>query len=111
MNKKRILPFTLAALIAGSAVGGAALAKESGHADPDMQAIAKAKVSLQQAIATAEQQTSGRAVSADLDEQNGVPRIEVEVAGPQGIKTVLVDAETGRVTATHAGDQGDADND
>lgn len=109
--KKRILPIALAALAATGAAGGVAFAKESGHQDNDAAALAGAKVTLQQAIATAEQQANGRAVSADLKQERGITRIEVEVAGPQGVRTVLVDAQTGQVTATHAGDQGDGDND
>ena len=68
-------------------------------------------VTLQRAIATAEQQANGRAVSADIRQERGTVRIEVEVAGPQGVKTVLVDAQSGLVTATHAGGQDDDDQD
>ena len=35
----------------------------------------------------------------------------VEVAGPGGIKTVLVDAQTGKVTATNASSADREDND
>ncbi len=111
MNKTRIIPIALAALLATGAAGGLAFAKESGRQDNDAAKLASAKVTLQQAIAMAEQQAGGQAVSADFQQEKGVARIEVEVAGPQGVKTVLVDAQTGQVTTTHAADQADEDND
>ncbi len=111
MNTKRILPIALAALLATEAAAGLAYAKEGDHRDNEAATLAAAKVTLQQAISTAEQQAGGRAVSADLEQKNGVPQIEVEVASQQGVKTVLIDARTGQVTSTHAGDQGDRDND
>ena len=111
MYKKRILPIALAALVATSAAGGLAFAQERRDAGNDAAAIANAKVTLQQAIATAEQQAGGRAVSADIEQERGVTQIEVEVAGPQGVKTVMVDAQSGQVTATRDADQGENDND
>ena len=110
MNKPHILPLTLAALLATGTVAGVAIAKENGHENAAA-ALANAKITLQQAITTAEQQAGGRAVSADLQQEKGISQIEIEVAGQQGVKSVLVNAQTGQVTATHAGDQGDQDND
>lgn len=111
MNKKRILPIALAVLLATGAASGLAYARDRDHRDNDPATLAAAKVTLQEAISTAEQQAGGRAVSADLQQEKGVPQFEVEVAGQQGMKTVLVNAQTGQVTATHAGEQGDQDND
>lgn len=111
MYKRRILPVALAAVVITGAAGGLAFAKERGDAGNDAAALASTKVTLQQAIATAEQQAGGRAVSADIKQERGAARIEVEVAGPQGVKTVLVDAQSGQVTATHAGDQDNEDQD
>ena len=111
MNKNRILPAALAAVIITAAGSGIAFAEERGERGHDAAALANAKVTLQQAITTAEQQANGRAVSADLTQDRGNPTIEVEVAGPQGVKTVHVDAQSGQVTATNAGDQADNDQD
>jgi len=105
MHRNRILPIALAASIITGAAGSYAFAKESGEAGHDTAALASAKVTLQQATATAEQQANGRALSADIEQERGVTQIEVKVAGPQGVKTVVVDAQSGQVTATHAGDQ------
>ena len=111
MTKTRILPVALAALVATGAAGGIAFANEKADAGLDPAALANIKVTLQQAITTAEQQTGGRAVSADLKQERGKAQIEVDVAGPQGFKTVQVDAQTGQVTATQVGDVADEDND
>jgi len=77
----------------------------------DAAALAGMKVTLTQAITMAEQQGGGRAIGADVSQENGAIRIAVEVAGPQGVKTVLVDAQTGQVNATRDGDQDGEDND
>ena len=37
--------------------------------------------------------------------------VAVEVVGPQGVKTVLVDAQISQVTATYDGGQDGGDND
>jgi uncharacterized membrane protein YkoI len=93
--------------------GGIAQAKDRDREQDarDAAALAGMKVTLQQAITTAEQQAGGRAVGADVSQERGVPRIAVEVAGPQGVKTVLVDAQSGHVTATHDGGQDGEDED
>jgi uncharacterized membrane protein YkoI len=113
MNIKRIAPFALAALLAVGAAGGIAYAesRDGGQDGRDIAALSTMKVTLPQAIAAAEQQSGGRAVSADIQHQHGTAAIAVEVAGPQGVKTVLVDAQSGLVTATQgSGDDGE-DND
>lgn len=112
MNSKRILPTALVVLLAASAVTGMAHAKErDGEQDRrDLAAATSMKITLPQAIATAEQQAGGRAVGADIVHEGGTARIAVEVVGAQGVKTVLVDAQTGQVAATHNGGQDD-DND
>lgn len=111
MSIKHIIPVALAALFAVGAAGGIAYAKDSGQDAQDTAALAGMKVTLQQAIATAEQQAGGRAVGADMSQERGATRIAVEVVGPQGVKTVLVDAQTGQVTATRDGGQDGEDND
>jgi uncharacterized membrane protein YkoI len=111
MTKKYIIPVALVALVASGAAGGLAFAKERGDATSDLAAMANAKVTLQQAITTAEQQAGGKAVGAGVDNENGTVRIAVEVASAQGMKTVLVDPQNGQVTATHTGDQADEDQD
>ena len=98
---RRIAPLAVAAALA-AALPLAAMAAD--HQDQSDAAVMNApKVSLAQAIATAEQQTGGKAFDAGVDNENGTARISVQVAGSQGVRTVLIDPATGAVTATRAG--------
>lgn len=106
MNTIRAIPFALAALLAIGAAGSAAHAedRDGNQNRRDAAALANMRVTLPQTITTAEQQVAGgRAVGADVSQEGGGTRIAVEVVGPQGVRTVLVDAQTGQVTATRDG--------
>lgn len=107
MAIERIIPATLALLLVVGSLGFAQAKDESDRDRRDLAAISAMKVTLPQAIAAAEQQTGGRAVGADLSHDQGATRIAVEVAGPQGVKTVLVDGQTGQVTAMQDGQDGE----
>lgn len=110
MNTRKITPLVLAALLAA---GGTAYARDRDH-DQDVRdtaALDSMKVTLQQAIATAEQQSGGRAVGADVSQERGAPSIAVEVAGPEGVRTVLVDGQSGQVMAILTGGQDGEDDD
>ncbi len=96
------LPLAMAAVLMTAIIGGSALAADR-DGDREAAALQGAKVTLTQAIVIAEGQTGGRAIGADVSEEEGVTRIQVEVASPQGFKTVLVDGATGQVTATRDG--------
>ncbi len=109
MTKKRILMASLAAAALAGVAGGVVVAKESREGIHDMASLATMKVTLQQAIATAEQQSNGRAISADIRQEKGAARIEVEVVGPKGPQVVMVDAQSGLVTATRVGEQDEQD--
>ncbi len=100
----------MAAVLMTATIGGSALAADR-DGDREAAALQGAKVSFTQAIAIAEGQTGGRAIGADVSQKAGVTRIQVEVAGPQGVKTVLVDGATGQVTATRDGGGDNEDND
>ncbi len=108
MTTRHIALFALAAF--AIAAGGIVHAKDRDH-DQDAASLAGMKVTLTQAIATAEQQAGGRAVSADMSQEHGPARIAVEVVGPQGVKTLLVDAQSGQIAATQDGDQDGEEND
>ncbi len=111
MFRRYILTIALAVIIVTGAAGGCAFDEERGKAGTGAAVLASTKVTLQQAIATAEQQADGRAVSAGIEQERGVTQIEVRIMGPQGIKTMLVDAQSGQVTATHNGGQDGEDQD
>jgi uncharacterized membrane protein YkoI len=100
MNQKLIASLAVAGLLAvGSGAAWAAGASESQEAT----ALQGAKVSLSQAIATAEQHTGGTAFDAGVDIKNHRTRIAVETNGPKGVRTTLIDPQTGRITGGHAG--------
>ena len=111
MNIKRTFPVALAVVAAIGAASGIAQAQNRDQDSRDVAALAIMKVTLQQAIATAESQAGGRAVGADVSQQGGATGISVAVAGPQGVKTVFVDGATGQVTATRDGGGDNEDND
>ena len=105
MNARKYTTLAVAAgLMAGMA--GAAIAAPGDEAK-EATALQSAKVSLTQAIATAEQQTGGKAYDAGVDIKGGVPRIAVETNGPKGVQTVVVDAQSGHVVSTHQGAETD----
>lgn len=106
MNTNTLASLTLAALIATGAAAGTALAAGNDE-NQEANALQNAKVTLSQAIATAEQQTGGKAFDAGVDNENGAVRIAVETNGPKGVQTVIVDAQSGTVISTHVGGEQD----
>ena len=106
MNSKLIATVALASLFAAGAVAGTAVAA-GGNEDKEATALQGAKVSLTQAIATAEQQTGGRAYDAGVDAAGGQVRIVIETNGPKGVQTVSIDAQSGQVVGGHAGGEED----
>lgn len=106
MNTKTLASLALAGLLATGALAGTALAAGSDE-QQEATALQNAKVTLSQAIATAEQQTGGKAYDAGVDLKGGVARIAVETNGPKGVQTVIVNAQTGKVVGTHAGAEAD----
>lgn len=106
MNTKITMSLALAALLAAGSVAGRAFAG-SRDEDREANALQGAKVSLTQAIASAEQQTGGQAYDAGVDAKGGKTLIVVETNGPKGVQTVTIDAQSGGVVATHAGGEAD----
>lgn len=105
MNHRIFTPLALATLTVAASVGAALAANN----DERQEAIAlrSSKITLCQAIATAEQQTGGRAYDAGADIKNGSTRIAVETNGARGVQTVTVDAQSGQVINTSAGAEQD----
>ena len=110
-NKHVSAVFAALLAVGGLAAGGIAASEAAfaatevnGQDKQDTAALAGMKITLQQAIAAAEQQSGGRAVSADVSLENGATRVAVEVTGPQGAKTLLVDGQTAQVTAAPPGE-------
>ena len=84
---------TAAALAAAAVYAG----KNSSDDEIDAATLAKANVALDQAITAAEQHTQGKAVQAELEDENGKLVYEVEVMKGATAMNVKVDATTGAV--------------
>ena len=106
MNTKITMSLALAGLLASGCMAGTAFA-DSRDENREATALQGAKVSLTQAIASAEQQTGGRAYDAGVDVKGSKTLIIVETNGPKGVQTVTIDAQSGGVVATHAGGEAD----
>ena len=70
-------------------------------------ALLGTKFTLSQAISIAEQQTSGKAFDAGVDVNHGKPRVIVETNGPNGVQTLIVEPESGKIVGGHAGGEAD----
>lgn len=70
----------------------------------ELQRLESSKMSLAQAVQAAETEYKGKAVSASLDMKQSTPAFVVEVMSASGSQSVLVDAETGKLTALQTKD-------
>lgn len=117
MNKSRYIPLAVAAAIAAAGIGTAFAqtpATKTGQAEQsdamEVAALEAAKVSLTDAIAIAEKEVGGKAIDAGFEDENGTYAYEVEILGAKGEQTVLVDADSGKVTnVAQNDDDGDQD--
>lgn len=94
----------LAALASGAAlitVVAFAATRQPEH-DDDYAALTAAKVTLTQAITAAEQHVQGRAIKAELDNENGKLVYEVEVVKQNMATDVKVDSADGRIVSAKA---------
>jgi uncharacterized membrane protein YkoI len=85
---------------------GSALAVTRGEAQ-EQNALQGTTLTLSQAIAIAEHQTGGKAYDAGVNVDDGKHRVVVETNGPNGVQTVIIDAQSGQVVSTHAGGEPD----
>ncbi|MEO8718378.1 MAG: PepSY domain-containing protein [Burkholderiales bacterium] len=115
---KKTLPAALAALVLAAAAGTTVYAaKSSGHDNDAVADLAKARITIVQAIVAAEQSASGQATRAELEhERSGlIYKVEVADAGANKVTDVEVDGITGKVLKAmpDRGDQGkdEADDD
>jgi type II secretory pathway pseudopilin PulG len=99
------IPLALVGVLAFSLAGPSfAASSDEGR---EATALQGAKVTLLQAISTAEQQTGGKAFDAGVGFKDGKPQIVVETNGPKGVQTVTVDPQSGQIIGTHAGGEAD----
>jgi uncharacterized membrane protein YkoI len=83
--------------VAGPALGGTKSERQ------EQSALQGTTLTLTQAIAIAEHQTGGKAYDAGVSIDHGKPRVVVETNGPNGVQTVIIDAESGQIVAAHSG--------
>ena len=101
MLRSKFIPATMAAVIALGAGADSAATGEHENVGEIAAALA-AKVSPAQAIATAEQQTGGRAVKIDVEGKNGTHLYEIKTISGENLAAVFVDSATGKVVSTEA---------
>ena len=106
MNRKLTTMLAAVGLI-GLALAGPAYAGAGNGEAREAAALQGMKMTLPQAIATAERQTGGKAFDAGVDIDNGKTQIVVETNGSKGVQTVTLDAQSGQVVGTHAGGEAD----
>lgn len=114
MKRKIMIPaLVLAAGVATA--GGMAYATQSGVTQNDAVAdLAKAKISLGQAVSAAEAQAGGKATKAEFDGERGQAVFDVEVVTADSkVFDVRVDAADGKVLSSKqdAADRGGKDDD
>jgi uncharacterized membrane protein YkoI len=103
MLKRKIILATTAAAIALGAGGGVFAASQSSKNEDEareIEAVRTSPVSLPQAIATAEQQSNGRAVSAEAEEGGGGVLYEIKTIGGEKVVEFQIDPQTGNVVNT-----------
>jgi uncharacterized membrane protein YkoI len=104
MFAKKLIPATLAAVIALGTAGVAFADSEDNENSKEITAVLNAKTSISQAIAAAEKQTGGRAMKADVDDDEDVHLYKIRIVEKDKVSEVLVDPASGEVT--QLGDRG-----
>ena len=110
MSSKKTLFF---GMLAASTIVASSLvyaSRDVNEEQNDAAALAQAKISLTQAIAAAEQKVSGKAVRAELEDENGTFVYGVEVVNGGKSTDVKVDIATGGILSAQA-DQADHEGD
>ncbi len=106
MNRKIAIPALIMAAGIATA-GGLAYAKSGGGENDAIADLAKAKVTLAQAIGAAEAQSGGKATKAELEGERGTVVYQVEVVTADSkVFDVKVDAADGKVLSSRQ-DQAD----
>ena len=113
MNRKISIPALIMAAGIATA-GGLAFAKTSGGENDAIADLAKAKITLTQAVSAAEAQSGGRATKAELEGERGTVVYEVEVVTADNkVFDIKVDAADGKVLSSKQdqADRGEKDDD
>lgn len=98
MKTNQLIAIAVAGTVALSSLAFAASKGPENSELPAIQAnIAAAGVDLSRAIGAAEAHTQGRAIKAELDDENGQSAYEVEVLKGDQLLDVKVDSRDGRI--------------
>lgn len=100
MFRSRILLAAAAAAIALGAAGVAYAGNGEHENAGELAAILAAKTSATQAIATAEQKTSGQAMKIGLEKEKGAYVYEIKTVSKDKVTQVFVDPASGQVVRT-----------
>lgn len=118
MKKSMIAAAAIIASVVGAGVGTTVMAagENDESEQQEMQALASAKISIADAVKTAEASAGGKAAEVELDNVEGKAAYDVSVVLADGTEhEVLVDANSGEVIKTvvddDEGDDDDNDND
>ena len=101
MKRTIMIPALIVAAGVATA-GGFAVAKQAGGTENDaIVELAKAKITLNQAVSAAQAQAGGKAAKAELEGENGAVVFEVEVVTADNkVFDVKVDANDGKVLSS-----------
>jgi len=99
MPRNRLLAAIVAGTLASAAISGsvATYARDRDKPTDEAAIMANAKISMAQAIATAEQQVGGKAVGTGIEDEDGTVYFEVEVLKDGKRQKVLIDPQNGNV--------------
>lgn len=107
MLRSKLLTAALVGTLAAGTLGGsvAAYARNGGDTPTDEAAImANAKVTMAEAIATAEREVGGKAAGSGIEDQDGKVYLEVQVLKGGTRHKVLIDPQSGKVVKTVTAD-------
>lgn len=110
----RVRVAALSVMLLATVVVGIAVAhpeSERRLVDDSAALAANAKITLAQAISTAEQQVRGKAISASVEVRREKALYIVDVVKDGQIRTAVVDTQTGALVDTFVGDGDDEDED
>ena len=105
MLRSKFMTAVLVGTLASGVIGGsvAAYARNGGDAATDEAAVmANAKVTMAEAIATAEREVGGKAAGSGIEDQDGKVYFEVQVLKGGTSHEVLIDPQSGKVVKTVA---------
>jgi uncharacterized membrane protein YkoI len=106
----KILTAALSAIIMTGAAGIPVQAVASkGEEAKELRLFSQARISLSEAIKAAEQETGGKAMEADLDDESSAVQFEIETVKDGKVYEVKVDGKTGAVLKASLDDESDED--